>query len=597
MAGIKDVAAEAGVSVATVSRVLNDHPSVSEDARARVVAAVAVLGYRPNAVARSLRTDQTHTLGLVISDVMNPYFTELARAVEEEARALGYSVIIGNADERPELQDHHVRNLLDRRIDGLLVSPTDGGSPLMLDAARAGTPMVFVDRWIPGVDVPVVRAEGRGAVRDLVAHLYGLGHRRLAIIAGPAATTTGRERVEAFREALGEHGLALPDAYIGQGDFQAESGRRVTEGFLDLPEPPEVVFAADNLMALGALDAVRARGLRVPEDIGLAAFDDIPWFVHTDPPITAIAQPTGELGRAAVRVLVDRIEGRAPLAEPDALPARLVVRRSCGEPPPQQTPPQSQDEAKKLGVDLSVTDAQNDASQQANQLQNFTSEGLGTIIVNPVDSDAVTPAAKAVNKADIPLVAVDRAVNGADTTALVASDNVSGGKLAAESLAEKLGGKGEIVILQGQAGTSASRERGAGFTEGLKAYPGIKVLARQPADWDRTKGLDVMTNLLQANPDVDGVFAENDEMALGAIKALGAKAGKSVQVIGFDGTADGLKAVEAGTLYASVAQQPAELGRIAVRNAVKAADGEKVEKSVMVPVKVVTKENVAEFSG
>lgn len=123
MASIKDVAAEAGVSVATVSRVLNDHPSVSADARTRVLAAVEALGYRPNAVARSLRTDQTHTLGLVISDVMHPYFTELARSVEEEARALGYSVIIGNADERPDLQDHHVRNLLDRRIDGLLVSP------------------------------------------------------------------------------------------------------------------------------------------------------------------------------------------------------------------------------------------------------------------------------------------------------------------------------------------------------------------------------------------------------------------------------------------------------------------------------------------
>ncbi|WP_329338975.1 substrate-binding domain-containing protein [Streptomyces sp. NBC_00663] len=257
----------------------------------------------------------------------------------------------------------------------------------------------------------------------------------------------------------------------------------------------------------------------------------------------------------------------------------------------------AQAEAKKLGVDLTVTDAQNDASQQANQLENFTSSGLGTIIVNAVDSDAVTPAAKAVNKAGIPLVAVDRAVNNADTAALVASDNVAGGKLAAKDLAEKLGGKGRIVVLQGQAGTSASRERGAGFAAGLKAYPGIEVVAKQPADWDRTKGLDVMTNLLQANPDIDGVFAENDEMALGAIKALGSKAGKSVQVIGFDGTEDGLKAVKAGTLYASVAQQPAELGRIAVQNAVKVAEGDKVEKSVMVPVKVVTKENVADFAG
>ncbi|MFJ8144744.1 substrate-binding domain-containing protein [Streptomyces sp. NPDC096094] len=257
----------------------------------------------------------------------------------------------------------------------------------------------------------------------------------------------------------------------------------------------------------------------------------------------------------------------------------------------------AEEQAKKLGVDLTVTDAQNDASQQANQLQNFTSEDLSSIIVNPVDSDAASPSVRSANKDDIPVIAVDRGVNDAKTAALVASDNVEGGELGAKALAEKLGGKGTIVILQGQAGTSASRERGAGFAAGLKDYPGIKVVAKQPADFDRTKGLDVMTNLLQAHPDIDGVFAENDEMALGAIKALGSKAGESVQVVGFDGTPDGLKAVREGTLFASVAQQPRELGRIAVENALRAADGKKVEKMVKVPVKVVTKENVAGFEG
>ncbi|MGW3437629.1 ABC transporter permease/substrate-binding protein [Streptomyces bacillaris] len=256
----------------------------------------------------------------------------------------------------------------------------------------------------------------------------------------------------------------------------------------------------------------------------------------------------------------------------------------------------AQAEAEKAGIDLTVTDAQNDASQQANQLQNFTSSGVSSIIVNPVDSDAVGPGVRSANQADIPVIAADRGVNKADTAALVASDNVAGGKLAADALADRLGGKGSIVILQGTAGTSASRERGAGFAEGLKAHPGIKVVAKQPADFDRTKGLDVMTNLIQSHPDITGVFAENDEMALGAVKALGGKAGKSVSVVGFDGTPDGLKAVGAGTLYASVAQQPSELGRIAVRNAVKAAKGDTVEKTVKVPVKVVTRENVADFS-
>ncbi|MEV6839722.1 substrate-binding domain-containing protein [Streptomyces sp. NPDC051133] len=257
----------------------------------------------------------------------------------------------------------------------------------------------------------------------------------------------------------------------------------------------------------------------------------------------------------------------------------------------------AQAEAKKLGVDLTVTDAQNDASQQANQLQNFTSSGLGAIIVNPVDSDAAGNSVKAADKASIPVIAVDRGVNKASVDALVASDNVAGGEQAAKTIAEKLGGRGKIVILQGQAGTSAARERAAGFAQGLKAYPGIQVVAQQPADFDRTKGLDVMSNLLQAHPDVQGVIAANDEMALGAVKALGSKAGRSVQVVGFDGTPDGLKAVKDGTLYASVAQQPTQLGRIAVDNALRAVQGKKVEQAVKVPVKVVTKDNVAGFSG
>ncbi|MFJ8953206.1 substrate-binding domain-containing protein [Streptomyces sp. NPDC102381] len=255
----------------------------------------------------------------------------------------------------------------------------------------------------------------------------------------------------------------------------------------------------------------------------------------------------------------------------------------------------AQAEAKKQGVELTVTDAQNDASQQANQLQNFTSEGLSAVIVNPVDSDAVGPSVRTANKADIPVVAADRGVNKAKAATLVASDNVAGGKQAAKIMADKLGGKGKIAVLQGQAGTSASRERGAGFAAGIKNYPGIKVVAKQPADFDRTKGLDVMTNMLQSHPDVDGVFAENDEMALGAIKALGSKAGKSVPVIGFDGTPDGFKAVKAGTLYASVAQQPRELGKMAVQNAIAAAKDKKISSAVKVPVKVVTAKNVADF--
>ncbi|MBW8485647.1 ABC transporter permease/substrate-binding protein [Actinomadura parmotrematis] len=246
----------------------------------------------------------------------------------------------------------------------------------------------------------------------------------------------------------------------------------------------------------------------------------------------------------------------------------------------------AQAEAKKLGVALTVSDAQNDASQQVNQVQNFTSAGDEAIIINPVDSDAAAPAVQAANRADIPVVAADRTVNKAKVAQLVASDNVAGGKDAARALAKQLGGKGKIVVIQGQAGTSASRERGQGFEQGLKEFPGIQVLARQPADFDRTKGLDVMTNLLQSHPDLQGVFAENDEMALGAVKALGGKAGTQVKVVGFDGTPEGLDAVKKGTMNATVAQQPRLLGQMAVRSAVKAAQGGTLPATSAVPVKV-----------
>ncbi|MEU3310374.1 substrate-binding domain-containing protein [Nocardiopsis sp. NPDC006832] len=254
----------------------------------------------------------------------------------------------------------------------------------------------------------------------------------------------------------------------------------------------------------------------------------------------------------------------------------------------------AQAEADEAGVELVVTDAQDDASQQADQIQNFVSTSVAAMVINPVDSDAAGPPVGGANNADIPVVAADRGVNEADVETLVASDNVEGGRLAAQELAEAIGEEGRVVVLQGTPGTSASRERGSGFEEGIAEFPDIEVVARQPADFDRSKGLDVMTNMLQGNGDIDAVFAENDEMALGAAAALSSR-GEEAVVIGFDGTPEGLEAVAEGTLYASVAQQPAELGRVALRNAIAAVEGESLEETVMVPVEVVTEENVDEF--
>lgn len=252
--------------------------------------------------------------------------------------------------------------------------------------------------------------------------------------------------------------------------------------------------------------------------------------------------------------------------------------------------------AKTAGVQLNIVDAQNDSATQANQLATAAAGATKAVIVNPVDSDAAASAVKALGKAGIPVIAVDRTVNGADLASLVASDNVAGGRQAADELAKAMGETGSVIALQGVSGTSASRDRGAGFEEGMKAYPNITVVAKQTANFDRAAALDVTTNLMQAHPEVTGLFAENDEMALGAVQALGARAGQDVMVVGFDGTSDGLAAIEAGTLVATIAQQPAELGRLAVELAVKAIKGTKIDKTVPVEVVSVTKTNVGDFT-
>lgn len=251
----------------------------------------------------------------------------------------------------------------------------------------------------------------------------------------------------------------------------------------------------------------------------------------------------------------------------------------------------AQEMADQLGAKLTVVDAQNDATNQVNQVQTLVTQGVKAIILNPVDSKQSGPAAKAAETANIPLISVDRAVEG-KVAAEVASNNVSGGSLAAIELGRAT--SGEVAHLKGIPGASASRDRGQGFEQGLNSG-NIKVVASAVADFDRAKGLNETTNLLQGHPGIKGVFAENDEMALGAIKALGARAGKDVQVVGFDGTPDGLKAIQDGTLAATIAQQPKLLGSKAVEQAVHAAKGEPVQQVVDVEVKVITAKNVAEF--
>lgn len=257
----------------------------------------------------------------------------------------------------------------------------------------------------------------------------------------------------------------------------------------------------------------------------------------------------------------------------------------------------AQKEADAQGIDLSVVDAQNDSATQANQLATAATNGSAGVIINAVDTETAEAGLAPVVKAQLPIVAVDRAVGDTKIASFVASDNVAGGEQAAKALAESINGKGKIIVLEGVPGASATNERGEGFTKGLEEFKDIEVVSKQTANFDRAEALDVVTNLMQSNPDAVGVLAMNDEMALGAIQALGDKAGKDVKVVGFDGTDDGFKAVEAGTMVATIAQNPAELGKQSVQILSKSIKGEEVEANVQVAVDTVDEKNIADYAG
>lgn len=253
--------------------------------------------------------------------------------------------------------------------------------------------------------------------------------------------------------------------------------------------------------------------------------------------------------------------------------------------------------AADAGVELITADAQDDAQTQANDLQNFISQDVDVIVVNPVDSAAIVPSIEAANEAGIPVVTVDRGAEGGEVASHIASDNVLGGKQAGEYLFEQIGGSGNVAMLEGVPGTSAARDRGQGFTDALEAASDIEMVANQTANFNREEGFTVTQNILQSNPELAGIFAQNDEMALGAVEAA-REAGmlEDLVIVGFDATDDALAAIEAGDMAASVAQQPAVLGARGIETAAALINGEDVEAEQPVEVQLVTADNVSEFT-
>ncbi|MDH6169495.1 LacI family transcriptional regulator [Variovorax boronicumulans] len=329
MATIKDVALRAGVSVTTVSHVVNDTRHVSAKGRERVELAIRELGYVPNAMARSLKSNTTSTLGMLIPNSSNPYFAEIVRIVEDRCFGAGYTLVLCNTDDEPRRQSVYLQVLAERRIDGLIVVSTGGDDSLVTQLQGLRIPTVLVDREIADPNCDLVETAHMQGGLLAVRHLLSLGHRRIACIGGPVSVMPSEQRIEGWRMALAENG-AVPnaDALLWRGGFTSQGGYEAMHAILRTEQPPSAVFVCNDLMAIGALRAAHESGVRVPDELSIVGFDDIELSAYTSPPLTTVAQPKERIGALAVDMLLERVGGKRRDARKVVLQPELRVRAS-----------------------------------------------------------------------------------------------------------------------------------------------------------------------------------------------------------------------------------------------------------------------------
>ncbi|MDM4764940.1 LacI family DNA-binding transcriptional regulator [Pelomonas sp. SE-A7] len=332
MSTIKDVAALAGVSFTTVSHVLNETRPVSADARRRVLAAVEEIGYLPSAVARSLRKSETKIVGVLIPNVVNPFFAELVCGVEDCCRSAGYSVFLCNSDNDPRRQQQYMRTLLEKRVDGLLLSSAGDAAALARIFKLATVPAVTVDRLVPGANADRVSVHNQEGAYQAVRHLLDLGHRRIGCVSGPGEFEVARERVEGWRRALAERGIEPEADWLIESDFSNTGGYEAARQLLRGSAALTAIFASNDMMAIGALRAAAESGLKLPEQMSVVGFDDVELSAFVYPALTTVGVSIKELGREAGKVLIDRIENPGAPLKDVLLTPRLVVRESSSAP-------------------------------------------------------------------------------------------------------------------------------------------------------------------------------------------------------------------------------------------------------------------------
>jgi LacI family transcriptional regulator len=324
------VAEAARVSIFTVSAVLNGTSVVSDELRLRVEKAISATGYKRNSVARSLKTGRTQTVGVVIGDITNPYYTDVVASIQQVLYRAGYGVMLCCNDRNVTLQRDHIAVLHDRMVDGLIIAPTGDDEQLRAALEQTHLPVVLVDRILEGLECDAVIIDNRAAVIGAMRYVLSLGHRRVGFVAGMYESFTGRERLAGYHAALGEAGVEYEPDLVQLGNFRIDEAYNATLRLMTLPRPPTAIFSSNNLMVIGVMKALTHLGLRCPEDVSIAGVDDFPWADAFHPQLTTMAQPTRSIGEQAAHLLLERLDGRSSgKGRRIVLDGDLKIRESC----------------------------------------------------------------------------------------------------------------------------------------------------------------------------------------------------------------------------------------------------------------------------
>ena len=330
-ASLIDVARRAKVNISTVSRTINQTGKIGSETQARVLKAMRELGYKPNRVARRLRMrdSSSHLLGLIIPNIQNTFFADLARGVEDVAYKSNYAVLLCNYDEDEAKERFYLDVMQSESVDGIILPPIHEDDPAVLQVVRNGIPVVCVDRSLSSGNLDKVEVDNHTGALKAVEHIIAQGHKRIGLIGGPADSSTGRERLRGYKDAHSAAGLPIKSELIRFGDFKQASGHTLAHELLSLSDPPTALFACNGLMTAGALEAIAARGLRIPKQIAIVGFDELPLSSVFNPPLTVVRQPAYEVGKYAAELLLKRIEDSTRPATSLKLMPELIVRKSC----------------------------------------------------------------------------------------------------------------------------------------------------------------------------------------------------------------------------------------------------------------------------